>query len=139
MSIDTTLAERGERYGNFADHADITQGIKDAMKKGRNWDSLKNDQREALEMAAHKFGRILNGDPDYIDSWHDIIGYVRLVEQRLAKEQSPKCQNPEAEVSAPTQAEVHDPLRSELIKALKSRFGGNIEVHFIGEETGLIG
>ena len=34
-------------------------------------------------MVAHKIGRILNGDPNYIDSWHDIIGYTRLVEQRL--------------------------------------------------------
>jgi hypothetical protein len=39
--------------------------------------------REALEMLAHKTGRILNGDPAYADSWHDIAGYVRLVEQRL--------------------------------------------------------
>jgi len=34
-------------------------------------------------MIAHKIGRILNGDPDYQDSWHDIIGYARLVERQL--------------------------------------------------------
>jgi hypothetical protein len=87
-NIDTTLAERGSRYGEFTDHADITQTIKAAMSFGQNWDSLDNDMREALEMVAHKIGRILNGDPNYIDSWTDIIGYTRLVEKRLIAEQA---------------------------------------------------
>jgi hypothetical protein len=82
-NIDKTLAERGTRYGEFPEHASITQGLKDAMSKGCNWDSLDDDMKEALEMVAHKIGRILNGDPNYIDSWTDIIGYTRLVEKRL--------------------------------------------------------
>jgi hypothetical protein len=82
-AIDQTLTERGTRYGDFADHAHITQNIKRAMADSPNWEKLADDQREALEMVAHKIGRILNGDPNYIDSWHDIIGYTRLVEQRL--------------------------------------------------------
>ncbi|NQW81320.1 MAG: hypothetical protein HQ445_09120 [Polaromonas sp.] len=82
-NIDATLAERGNRYGEFVDHADITQNIKNAMSLGCNWTLLNNDMREALEMVAHKIGRILNGDPNYVDSWTDIIGYTRLVEKRL--------------------------------------------------------
>ena len=35
------------------------------------------------EAQVSEIGRILNGDPDYADSWHDIIGYTRLVEVRL--------------------------------------------------------
>lgn len=85
--IDRTLEERGTRYGEFVDHARITQKIKLAMIDSNNWSKLAHDQKEALDMVAHKIGRILNGDPDYLDSWHDIIGYVRLVEQRLEKEQ----------------------------------------------------
>lgn len=85
--IDATLNERGARYGEFDAHADITQGIKDVMQAARKWHSLANDQKEALDMVAHKIGRILNGDPNYLDSWHDIIGYTRLVEQRLEREQ----------------------------------------------------
>jgi hypothetical protein len=84
--IDKTLAERGSNYGNFVDHARITQSIKEAMQQGRNWNDLPHDMKECLEMVAHKMGRILNGDPDYADSWHDIIGYVRLVEKRLQGE-----------------------------------------------------
>lgn len=81
--IDATLAERGTRYGEFAEHARITQAIKAAMENSPNWMTLTPDQREALEMIAHKAGRILNGDPDYHDSWHDIVGYAKLVADRL--------------------------------------------------------
>lgn len=81
--IDATLAERGTRYGSFAGHAKVTQAIKRAMADSPNWPTMADDQREALEMLAHKCGRILNGDPDYHDSWHDIIGYTKLVADRL--------------------------------------------------------
>lgn len=83
-NIDATLAERGSRYGSFEGHAKVTQAIKSAMMLGKNWHDLDDDQREALEMVAHKIGRILNGDPDFHDSWHDIIGYTKLVADRLA-------------------------------------------------------
>lgn len=81
--IDATLAERGSRYGSFGDHARVTQAIKRAMIDSPNWATLPDDMREALEMNAHKIGRILNGDPLYHDSWHDIIGYTKLVADRL--------------------------------------------------------
>lgn len=67
-----------------ADLVRITQAIKRAMADSPNWSRLADDQRETLEMIAHKAGRILNGDPDYHDSWHDIIGYTKLVADRLA-------------------------------------------------------
>ena len=87
LNIDKTLEERGTRYGDFEGHADVTQRIKFAMRNSKQWPKLEADQKEALEMVAHKIGRILNGDPDYLDSWHDIIGYTRLVEQRLERDQ----------------------------------------------------
>lgn len=83
QSIDSTLAERGSRYGSFAEHARITQNIKAAMSDSPNWSTLSPDKKEALEMLAHKMGRILNGDPEYHDSWHDIIGYTKLVADSL--------------------------------------------------------
>lgn len=99
--IDKTLGERGSRYGEFEDHALITQLLKAVMqgksdfiegllKKDRiidkfleiahKWDQLSPAHKEALEMIAHKIGRILNGDPNYDDSWHDIAGYAKLGE-----------------------------------------------------------
>lgn len=82
-NIAATLAKRGNRYGDFSEHARITQTLKSAMADSQNWRSLMPDQREALEMIQHKVGRILNGDPDYHDSWHDIVGYAKLIADRL--------------------------------------------------------
>ena len=83
--VDTILDERGSRYGVFITHATITQSLKDVMHNYlRNNDkSLLPDQQEALEMIFHKIGRILNGDPNYADSWIDIAGYAKLVADRL--------------------------------------------------------
>jgi len=83
--IDETLAERGKRYGNFLEHSEITQTLKAIFKSkmGEKWDRLQDDQKESLEMIAHKLGRIINGDPDYADSWVDIAGYAKLVSDRL--------------------------------------------------------
>lgn len=81
--ITKTLAERGGRYGKFIDHAFIVQQIKRAMFDSPNWERLPDDMKEALEMTAHKIGRILNGDPFFHDSWHDINGYIKLVADRL--------------------------------------------------------
>ena len=81
--INTTLEERGKRYGKFVDHAEISQALQWEMRKTDGWVNLEADQAEALEMIAHKIARILNGDPHYDDSWHDIAGYATLVAERL--------------------------------------------------------
>ena len=85
MSIENTLSQRGERYGQYTGHAAITQSLKLVMMSTDGWSRLADDQKESLEMIAHKIGRILNGDPNYDDSWRDIAGYAVLVEKRLAK------------------------------------------------------
>lgn len=81
--INTTLEERGKRYGAFKDHALLSQQLKSVMELRDSWFTLEADQKEALEMIAHKIARILNGDPNYDDSWHDIAGYATLVAERL--------------------------------------------------------
>ena len=86
MSVDNILnilQERGSRYGTFQGHAQITQELKEVMHNTRNWDTLTPSMQESLEMIVHKIGRILNGDPTYADSWHDIAGYASLVDQEL--------------------------------------------------------
>lgn len=84
--IKETLEQRGNRYGQFKYHARIAQALKEEMWMAPGWSALSDDQKEALEMIQHKVARILNGDPNYIDNWHDIQGYALLVEQRLASE-----------------------------------------------------
>ena len=88
QTIDQTLAERGSRYGDFTDHARICQQIKDDMMHtpGAHWQRLSDVQKQALDVIADKIARILSGDPNYADNWHDIQGYAKLVEERLPKE-----------------------------------------------------
>lgn len=83
--IEKVLAERGARYGKFVDHAEVTQDLKYIIAKqlARKSKILAADQQEALDMICHKVGRIVNGDPDYADSWTDIAGYAKLVADRL--------------------------------------------------------
>jgi hypothetical protein len=87
MSQDMTalLEERGARYGKFIDHAWVTQHLKDviSIQAKKNREGLHVDQKEALDMICHKIGRIVCGDPDYVDSWRDIAGYALLVADRL--------------------------------------------------------
>ena len=81
--VTETLTERGNRYGKFKDHAELSQQLKNVMLCSDGWGVLDYDMREALEMIQHKVARILNGDPTYADSWHDIAGYAKLVDDRL--------------------------------------------------------
>ncbi len=79
------LTERGDRYGKFSGHAKITQDIKRAMSEHARLHNktFTDSQWESLEMIAHKIGRIVNGDPDHVDSWVDIAGYAQLVADEL--------------------------------------------------------
>jgi hypothetical protein len=82
MSIEKTLKQRQKTYGEFATHAKISQDLKNVMREHGLYE-LDADQIEALEMVAHKIARILNGNPNYFDSWHDVAGYSTLVADRL--------------------------------------------------------
>ena len=83
--IETTIKERDSNYGSYSDMCRIIQNIKSVMKDTPNWSSLSDDKKESLETIATKIGRILNGDPEHYDSWHDIEGYAKLIEQTLEK------------------------------------------------------
>jgi len=82
-TVDATLDQRGTRYGKFSRHAHIAQTIKDDMHCTAGWKRLTSSQAESLDMIAHKIARILNGDPNYADSWHDIAGYATLIDNQL--------------------------------------------------------
>lgn len=83
-TLDDTLAERGARYGDFTDHARVAQGLQRILRSGPAWEeNLSDVQRQALTVIADKIARILTGDPNYADNWHDIQGYAKLVEDRL--------------------------------------------------------
>lgn len=84
--IDATLAERGSRYGSFEQHARIAQDLQNVLRAQTGWAALAADQRQALTVICDKIARMLNGDPTYRDNWHDIVGYAKLVDDRMARD-----------------------------------------------------
>ncbi len=85
-TIQDTLAERGKLYEEFKDHAKISQSLKRAMWATTRWVDLPDDVKEALEMIQHKIARVLNGDPEYDDTYRDVAGYATLVLDRILKD-----------------------------------------------------
>ena len=83
MNIESTLNQRGERYGKFKDVAATTYALQEILRNAKNHEHMTDDQVIALDMICNKMARIVNGDPSYIDNWHDISGYATLVEQEL--------------------------------------------------------
>jgi hypothetical protein len=81
--IDATLDERGKRYGSYMEKAFIIQEIKRILRSASSWERMDPDMQESLDMVIHKIGRIVTGDPEYLDSWIDVIGYAKLVADRL--------------------------------------------------------
>lgn len=81
-AIQQTLAERS-RYGEFKHNAMLAQTLKADLRAFPNWEKLAPHQRQALDIIMDKVSRIVCGDPNYRDNWHDIQGYAQLVEERL--------------------------------------------------------
>jgi hypothetical protein len=77
------LNDRTKTHGDYYNNAATAQALKEVMRRGVNWTSLNDRQRETLEMVATKIGRILSGNPHEIDHWKDIAGYATLIEQWL--------------------------------------------------------
>ena len=116
MSIQKTLKERDTRYGVFAGHAQVTQDLKSVIRaRSSDWARLSKDQQEAIDMILHKIGRIINGDPNYIDSWHDISGYATLVENRLQNEQNTEKEK-----------EISEKVLKGLAQADKNKFANKV-------------
>lgn len=84
--INETLAERGSRYADFRDNAIVAQDIKQVFRDSPNWNSLPGYMQEGLDMFASKISRMLTGDMLYDDNIHDIIGYAKLMQDRMAED-----------------------------------------------------
>lgn len=100
MGLENTLAERGARYGDFSDHALIAQELQTVMHTAETrdatgarmigWHRLSAVQKQALTVIADKIARILSGDPNCTDNWHDIQGYAKLAEDRCVDTTAPQ-------------------------------------------------
>jgi hypothetical protein len=87
MNVNETLDQRGRRYGEYANVSSTSQDLKMIVRGGANYHMLEPEMLESLDLICNKISRVVNGDCNYIDSWHDIAGYAKLVEDKLNKEQ----------------------------------------------------
>lgn len=87
--ITETLNERKSTHGDYSEHAQITQDLKKVIQSTSLYGSraMSDTQRETLDMICHKIGRILAGNPNFFDHWHDIAGYATL-SANLCKEEN---------------------------------------------------
>lgn len=85
QTIEATLAERQAQYGCFEDVARTTGKIMETLSEVRvnGLNDLPYPHRMALYMIASKMARIVNGDYNHKDGWHDIGGYSKLIEDLL--------------------------------------------------------
>ena len=86
-TLQETLDQRTSVYGDFSDNAEAAQDIKavfDQHIMNTTGHETPSFVYEALDLIATKLSRIVTGDPYYLDNWHDIAGYAKLVEDRLA-------------------------------------------------------
>lgn len=80
--VDETLKERKSQYGCFEDVAFVTQGFIEIMSKCK-YKEMPQPHQMALYMIASKMARLVNGDCNHKDSWHDIGGYAKLIEDLI--------------------------------------------------------
>lgn len=83
MSVETTLKERSKTHGDFTENAELSQDLKAIAAMGSKWQSMNAVQREAVEVILAKVARIVTGNPNHKDNWHDIGGYAKLAEDRI--------------------------------------------------------
>lgn len=92
--INDTLATRGKTYGDFTDHAQVTDDLHRVCEGTNNWAALPAWQRWGLRIIMDKVARMLTGDPSYSDNAHDIVGYGKLIEDRLVAAEERKANGP---------------------------------------------
>lgn len=82
-TTDEILQERGEFYGNFSNGSNLEAEIMALLAHNhykQRGNALTELERIFFSKIIMKLSR-LSVTPDHIDSWTDIAGYARLVEQ----------------------------------------------------------
>ena len=77
--LNRTLADRQKTHGDFQQVAKVAESLMNSIEFQR----LSATQSFAVRMIVGKLARIVCGNPNEPDHWHDIAGYAKLVEDEL--------------------------------------------------------
>ena len=83
--VEETLTQRKSQYGEYSEQAKLSQTLKDVFRLNEGYKRLNPAQRESIDMICNKLARIINGNPNIADSWHDIAGYAELITVDLSR------------------------------------------------------
>ena len=103
MNLDDSLRDKIRTNGAFEDVASLSQAIKFVLRRGKNWETMPPESKEALELSATSIARILTGDHLEPNHWSTLAtyGWMRGNALELA---ATKPSNRLAEIQAARQA-----------------------------------
>jgi len=84
-TVNETLEERGNVYGEYSEALDCKNSIMDALRlrhKQTNKEPMSLEHEMMFQDVIGKLSR-LGSSPTHLDSWHDLAGYSLLVERTL--------------------------------------------------------
>ncbi len=81
-TLESTLESRGSTHGDPVDQATAAQELKCVIVKNTT-NGLNSMSQECLDMIALKISRIITGDFQFADHWHDIAGYATLAQKAI--------------------------------------------------------
>jgi hypothetical protein len=103
MNLDDSLRDKVASNGAFEETAQLAQGIKFALRRGKNWELLPPESKEALEQIASSIAMVLTGDPNEAKHWNRIAIYARVRDKALTTLESSVAQ------AARTRVNLFDP------------------------------
>lgn len=82
MSINQTLEIRKSTHGDdYKKSCEFCQAVKKLIRAANP--NLSDLTQETLDRIVLKIGRIVFGDENHAEHWHDLCGYATLVENEL--------------------------------------------------------
>lgn len=82
---DNIINERAKTHGDFRYTAETSQALKEIVAEAAAG-KLSPIQHEALDMICSKIARIICGNNNELDHWHDIAGYAELAKREIISE-----------------------------------------------------
>lgn len=81
--VAATIAERRNQHGDPNHNFHTSQRLKRVVRTAVAYDALTDVQKEAVDNVLQKVARIVAGNPNHKDHWHDIQGYAKIAEDRV--------------------------------------------------------
>ena len=87
MDVQETLEQRQSTHGDFRHNAACSQALKACVKEHVSV-MLTRVQAEALDNICQKMARVITGNANHADNWHDIAGYATLAEREILNDRN---------------------------------------------------